>query len=243
MSKYIIDENTLNELAKSVQNFSGIASKMTPIEINDAINLISQKEADFYAGTNTVLNFANITHIQDNFFYYYSVITEVSCPNLISVGYRAFGNLNSLSTIQLPKLQTIGNWAFSNCSNLINVLLPEAITIGASAFRGDTGLVNLTLPKARTIDIWCFQGNTSLERVELPSVTSIGSYAFYDSSNIRQLILSGNTICVLQNQIFNTHNLANGGIYVPDDLVNTYKEATNWIVVADYIKPISELEA
>lgn len=34
-----------------------------------------------------------------------------------------------------------------------------------------------------------------------------------------------------------------GKIYVADNLVDTYKAATNWITVADYIRPISEYEA
>lgn len=33
-----------------------------------------------------------------------------------------------------------------------------------------------------------------------------------------------------------------GYVYVPDELVESYKSATNWATYADQIKPISELE-
>ena len=33
-----------------------------------------------------------------------------------------------------------------------------------------------------------------------------------------------------------------GHVYVPDELVDAYKTATNWVAFADQIKPISELE-
>lgn len=34
--------------------------------------------------------------------------------------------------------------------------------------------------------------------------------------------------------------LGTGYVYVPDSLVDSYKEATNWSVIADQIKPLSE---
>ena len=47
------------------------------------------------------------------------------------------------------------------------------------------------------------------------------------------------------NTLANTNCFQNAdkvNIYVPDNLVNSYKTATNWSTLADKIKPRSELE-
>jgi len=85
---------------------------------------------------------------------------------------------------------------------------------------------------------------TALERADLPKVTSIAMNAF-ESSKLETLILRENYVCSLQNiNAFSNTPIANGTgyIYVPDDLVDAYKTATNWATYASQIKPISELE-
>lgn len=58
-------------------------------------------------------------------------------------------------------------------------------------------------------------------------------------------ILRRNMLCSLGNKnSFNNTPIASGTgfIYVPDNLVEQYKAATNWSTFANQIKPISELE-
>jgi hypothetical protein len=59
--------------------------------------------------------------------------------------------------------------------------------------------------------------------------------------NLKTLIIrTPDQVCELVNSYLtiDTHPLVN--IYVPDNLVDQYKVATNWIAVADRIKPLSE---
>ena len=51
-------------------------------------------------------------------------------------------------------------------------------------------------------------------------------------------------ICTLSSNVFANSSVASGTgfIYVPDDLVNSYKAHTNWSAYASQIKPLSELE-
>lgn len=72
----------------------------------------------------------------------------------------------------------------------------------------------------------------------------ISSSAFRNCSKLKKLIILSNTLCTLENvNAFNAtpFESATGYIYVPDNLVNTYKLATNWNTFADQIKGISEL--
>ena len=70
-----------------------------------------------------------------------------------------------------------------------------------------------------------------------PIVTSIDTNAYYNQ--LTEIIFERNTPPTIQSNTFNDNsNLAS--IYVPDNSVDTYKEATNYVQYADIIKPISE---
>jgi hypothetical protein len=89
-----------------------------------------------------------------------------------------------------------------------------------------------------------FYACKNLKLVDLPNVTDIGSVAFFGSTALETLILRKNAVCTLgANALFNTGFWnGRGHIYVPDNLVATYKLATNWSEFAAKIKPLSELE-
>jgi hypothetical protein len=75
-------------------------------------------------------------------------------------------------------------------------------------------------------------------------LTTIGSGVFGSCSKLAKLILRSNTLCALSSAgAFTSTPIAKGTgfIYVPDDLVDTYKGATNWSTYANQIKGISEL--
>lgn len=76
------------------------------------------------------------------------------------------------------------------------------------------------------------------------SLLSLGNGAFRYCSNLTKIVLHSNTLCSLPNiYVLSNTPIANGTgfIYVNDDLVETYKSATNWTTYANQIKPISEL--
>lgn len=102
-----------------------------------------------------------------------------------------------------------------------------------------------------------FTSSASLKKVDFASVTHIGSAAFSYCYQLTTVILRNPTVCTLYNtnaftschhfsgnkqSQYNPDGLKDGYIYVPDELVESYKTATNWATFADQIKPISELE-
>jgi len=71
------------------------------------------------------------------------------------------------------------------------------------------------------------------------SVTSIGSNVFFNWSSVLYVEIQAITPPSLVNaNAFNQQNDA--PIYVPDESVDAYKEATNWVDLADRIFPISD---
>ena len=157
-------------------------------------------------------------------------------------GYKFYGS--GLTTVNLPKCISIGYAAFSNCTNLITVNLPECTNIEGDAFENCTSLTTIVLPKCTFINHYAFKNCTSLTTVNLPECTNIGTCAFENCTNLTTIILSNNQIVTLKDiRAFNNSSIANGTgyIYVPDNLVDSYKTATNWSTYANQIKPINEL--
>ena len=87
--------------------------------------------------------------------------------------------------------------------------------------------------------------NRTITSYSNDSATSIGSSAFYNCSALTEVIIrTTSKVCTLSNKnAFTSTPIASGTgyIYVPDDLVSSYKSATNWRTYANQIKGLSNL--
>ena len=79
-------------------------------------------------------------------------------------------------------------------------------------------------------------------------MTFIGTQAFSSCHSIDKIILAGSTkveLGEMTNSVFNASAVCSAGtitgIFVPDNLVDTYKSDTNWAPAAGNIKPLSQL--
>ena len=156
------------------------------------------------------------------------IMSNSSIPNIftddtIKILQLSFPFNSILQKINLPECTSIGSgYAFYNCTSLTIVDLPKCTSIGTKAFKQ---CINLTT-------------------VNLPECTSIVDSAFYGCTNLTTIILSSNQVVTLNNiNAFTNSPIANGTgyIYVPDNLVDSYKSDTNWSTYANQIKPLSEL--
>ena len=80
----------------------------------------------------------------------------------------------------------------------------------------------------------------------LAGLTNVQSYnLFGNASNVKAIIIDSENVLDLSHgsgQFSNSGiSQGTGYIYVPDELVNTYKAASNWNYYASQIKPLSEL--
>lgn len=198
---------------------------------------------------------------------------EINLPRLLTAGINSFGNdLNAVPTgmeltLDAPLLQTAQGSSFYG-SALVEAIFPALSSVGDNCFYGSRHLTKLKIdslvyssrnafgscaaltevyaPLLQTVDTSAFTGDMALEKIELPAATSIGTSAFNSCTSLTTLILSGSTVCALQNAnaFYNSAITAGTGfIYVPDSLVDTYQSATNWSTHAAQIKGISELPA
>ena len=149
----------------------------------------------------------------------------------------------TLTEYRNPRPIVIGNRFFSYCYDLAVVDIPSAVSIGDYAFVYCNALTEIVLPSVTSIAAFAFQNCPALTKVDLHKVTSLQSNTF-TNTNLTTLILrrtDGITSCG-STAVFNNTPISKGTgyIYVPAELVEEYKAATNWKTYAAQIRAIED---
>lgn len=233
-----------------------------------AMPLIGLKEYAESGWPNSVLSDANITHIREYAFCFDTDLQQAVMPNVTSVGEGAFRGCVNLTTFNFEKVTAIEDYAFGNCSVLGQALeLPKVkfgSTAGRYAFQYDTAITSvsapvtnliphscftrctslesISFPQVVTLNDWCFSYCTALKEATLPAANTFTRYAFANSG-LEKLVLPGTTVVTIAADTLQGTPIASGTgyVYVPDDLLESYKAAAHWSSIAAQIKPMSEL--
>ena len=188
-----------------------------------------------------------------------TALTDVDLSACTSIGQYAFYYCIGLKTLdKLGACLTVGDYAFSTCKNLTTVSLPACTSLGQYAFYDCTSLASVELPACTSLKQSAFNNCTSLSSVDLERIDqNIQQQTFCNNYSLTAVIIrttykviglsstSAFSNCYhfygTVNATYNPDGLKDGYIYVPDTLVDSYKTATNWVTLADQIKPLSEL--
>ena len=179
-----------------------------------------------------------------NYGFHKSGIQKVDLQKCISVGQNAFQYNTNLINVKLPSCTSVGTYAFADCSALTNINLSDCVTLNKGALSSCVKLTSLVLPNCETIGDNAFHSCDALERIDLGSVTKIGTKAFYGCDVLKTLIIRTNQIPTVTDPtyLFSYTAIGSSGyIYVPDNLVESYKGAYGFSTYANYIKGLSEL--
>lgn len=125
----------------------------------------------------------------------------------------------------------IGEYAFDGCKTITSVAIPSNVTsINFGAFWGCDGLTSITIPDSVTkIDNYAVARCSNLTLAVIGNgVTSIGDYAFQDCSKLKRVDFSNHTsVPKLGFVVFGgTHSTLQ--IKAPANLIDEWKNATNW---------------
>lgn len=168
------------------------------------------------------------------------MVTVEDLQGITSIGNYAFYACSSLTSITLPNSVTsIGSSAFDGCSSLTSITIGSGVTdIGSLAFKGCSSLTSITIPDSVTsIGSSAFKICNSLTSITIGSgVTSIGKQAFMIAipANSINMIMKSMTPPTISTNTFPAFGF--NKIIVPAGTGNTYKSATNWSALADYIE-------
>ena len=230
----VINGATINNvMGEFTEPFKGNKQEVTDISIN-LTNAITMGNGCFQKGYN---------------------ITNLNAPKLQTVGNDCFKYILSynsprkkISNINLKVLNTVGtnfmnNYDLGDCGKID---IPELGKIG-SYFLTKSAFKILVLPKLQSISSYGefervnnneskpLYPNCTLDLHICSSISQSLSTAY-----IKKLVIRTSSVCNLGYTYFNEAFLPD--IYVPDELVNKYKVASNWCTYAEHIKPISSYQ-
>ena len=159
-----------------------------------------------------------------------------------SSDYLASRLNNTIKSYKNDEVETIPAYAFYGCTVLKSVAFPSCEDVRNDAFYNCVALINVELPNVISIKDSAFRLCIVLSSIDLPLLTSIASNAFRDCRKLQSIILRSQTVCTLGGNAFLSTLIASGAgyIYVPADLVESYKTATNWVTYANQIRAIED---
>ena len=176
----------------------------------------------------------------------------------------AFYNCGNLETIQFPARCEFSPSALLGCGKLKALILPyysvaypvtppssralsavvynSTVTALGAVGSGEFESIELP-PNANTIGGSFLNYATKLKAIDVPSgIATIPASAFSNCFELKKIIIrkSDAVVILSATNAFSNINY-DAKIYVPDALVDSYKDATNWAFYADYIYPMSEM--
>lgn len=171
-------------------------------------------------------------------------LTSVTIPDSVTFidayAFKECTGLTSVTFAEESQLTTIEG-VFYNCTGLTSIEIPASVTsIGNYAFASCTSLTSIEIPASVTsIGTSAFNSCKSLTSIELPdSVTSIGINAFASCTSLASIEIQSETLVTYGSNMLSRCD-ALTAIYVPADLVDSYKAAAYWRNFADIIQAIS----
>ena len=183
-----------------------------------------------------------VTYVRDYGYYQHQFLKAVQFPIATRIGHYSFYMCPELTAIDIPNTEIVGDFAFKGCPKIQTIDFPNATAIGTGCFDECAALSSINLPKVTSVKELSFRECSSLNNVVLPSVNLIWDQAFWGCSNLSSITLSANEVCTLKNvNAFDFTPIAEGTgyIYVPSNLVNTYKSTSNWSNYANQIRAIN----
>ena len=165
---------------------------------------------------NLVLDLPNVTELRGYAFYKCFALGEIRLENISKISGYCFAEAEYLRTVSAPKVTSITGGAFNKTKNLKKLVLPSLVEIWPTVFDG-SGIETLDMLGGQDSKIKCRFRWTG---------------AVFKSLVIR----SNEGIASLESGV---DFLPTTSIYVPDELVEQYRAATNWSKYASQIQPLS----
>ena len=232
------DSNLIPENIKKDVTILGVTGNLDTLYKPNYISFRS------YKGDNLDYELSNLdtSKVTDMSFMFYL------CSNLNSL------NLSKFNTSNVTNM----SYMFEGCSKIKSLNLSNLdtskVTDMRNMFNANTNLNSINLSSFNTSKVTnmssMFYNSPDIEKIDISSFTSesltSNSEMFRFCSNLTILIINNPNVFKMTNSnMLNNTPIASGTgyVYVPDNMVETYKSATNWSVYAEQIKPISELEA
>lgn len=228
--KYVIDNTTLTAIADSIRTKKGTSANIKPENMAAEISGITASE-DLDA----------VLTEQEGLIDELKSVLNGKARSLEIARSIADRTIVSYSD---DEITTLGAFAFQTCSKLVEVNIPNVTTLGAKSFSQCSALQRIELPNLKTLGGDCFTYCYALKYVDLGQVTALPSWSVSNCTVLETVVIrKSDKIATLSttNALANTPIASGTGyIYVPSELIDSYKSATNWSTYANQIRAIED---
>ena len=243
-----VDKNKIVEAIEGIDVGAIVRAvvKSTGVTLKDVVDTASSVSDNKYINNITInaIDYVNATSVGGNAMKHCMSLTSVNMPVATSIGSYAMQNCMSLTSVNMPVVTSVGGNAMQYCMSLTSVDMPSVTSVSNYAMQYCMSLKSVNMPAVTSVSNNAMSNCISLTSVDMPNVTSIGESAMTNCILLKSVRLGANQVATLANAsaFANTPiSKSTGYIYVPDELVDSYKTATNWSVYADQIRPISSM--
>ena len=162
--------------------------------------------------------------------------------------YDLFKGCSALKTIYIPDgFTTVNRSTFDSCYSLSNIRFPSTLEMtGNRSFYNCYALTEIDVPEGTTRVQEAFNSCTSVRKITFPStLTAITSQTFFlcDALTVIDFTKALSVPALNYSSPFSQGSNKLRKIYVPDALYDSWKVATNWSIIANYIYRASEMPA
>lgn len=162
-----------------------------------------------------------VSYLPNDNFSQFPKLREFYAPNLREMPRDAmFYSCSNLEVAYLPNVSMLKGNAFYKCTNLRSVNLDSALEIPYETFYSVSSLEEINLPACRTFAQEAFGYCYALKTVSAPNLESWGLFAFAGCSSLESVYI-GSNVTYVGGDCIPTSGSAK--IYVPNDMVDTYK--------------------
>jgi len=195
------------------------------------------------------VNFKNATRVGTYAFDSCNNLVDVTLPKCLMLDDHVFRMDEKLERVTAPDCTWIGMGCFSGCYKLVSYPSENVTWIGNNGFYDCRMITEARFPKLNSaVGRYAFGSMSSnamqLQNADLGLATRISQGVFSKCSKLNTLILRKiDAICILDHvNAFESSAIqaGNGFIYVPRDLIDTYKSATNWSIYAAYFRALED---
>lgn len=166
------------------------------------------------------LNTSNVTNMSNMFYCCFKLTTipQLDTSNVTNMYYMfASSGLRTIPQLDTSNVTSMA-YMFVHCSKLQTIDLTSLDKVGSTGYISET-----------------FKGCSSLTKLIIRTMTKTPLLNTNSFTNCYHFL---GTV----NSTYNPEGLKDGRIYVPDNMVEQLKTATNWSAYADIIVPLSTLE-
>lgn len=168
-------------------------------------------------------------------------ITEFKDDQITSIAENAFNGCIYLKTVDCPMVTSIVTNSFAN-SGVETIYAPMLTELKGSAFQQSKKLKRAVFPLLSGDVAWTFTGCSELEFADLGYVSVVRAGTFGNCAKLSVVILRRSTVALSEQGVFYNSgiNKGTGYIYVPRNLIESYKSATNWSNYADRFRALED---